>query len=647
MNKQHLSVQIFPAFILVFGILLAVRNLATADNPADPMINEFVADHVGADVNEYIEIFGNPDTNYSTLSVIQLEGDSSLQGRVDSIHAVGTTDANGYWTTGFLNSQLENGTMSLLLVEAFSGSINNDLDTDNDGVLDVTPWIRIVDAIAIHDGDIGDLTYTGVYTNAVLTPNYDGFSARPGGASRIPNGVNTFSASDWVRNDYDRAGLPGFPGTPIPGEAYNTPGAINQAVASPARDLVINEIDYNQPGSDTAEFIEIYNADTVAANLLAYTVRLVNGADDSVYQSIALPDFDLAAGAYFVICGNAANVMNCDLDVSPNVDLIQNGAPDAVALTLSNEIVDVVSYDGDTSPPYVEGSGVGLSDSATAVFTGISRFPNGVDTAVNNVDFSVRCITPGQTNSAQTESCADPGPTAVLQLQANPLSVIEPGGLVTFTVNVSNTSIVSVTITSLVDSIIGDLGAAGTCATPQSLLVSGNYECQFAAQVSGQAGQMISHTVTAVGQDAAGHPLNAAQTISVTIREPYYVHLPAVFKNFSPEEPNDICTQAYPISINQTYAFLPDDVDDWYRFDLATPANITVHLTNFTPELGQIVVYGGALCGSLTILGNDGSQSTTKTVHVMAVQPVGRYYIRVINDGQPNNTPYQLWVDAP
>ena len=41
---------------------------------------------------------------------------------------------------------------------------------------------------------------------------------------------------------------------------------------------------------------------------------------------------DLAAGGYFVVCGNAATTLNCDLDVAPDTNLIQNGAPDAVGL---------------------------------------------------------------------------------------------------------------------------------------------------------------------------------------------------------------------------------------------------------------------------------------------------------------------------
>jgi hypothetical protein len=101
-------------------------------------------------------------------------------------------------------------------------------------------------------------------------------------------------------------------------------------------------------------------------------------------------------------------VPNCDLDISP-LDLdLQNGAPDAIALTFNEELVDTVSYEGDTAAPYTEGSGAGLEDQGLEVDRGLSRFPDGLDTDHNNSDFSPRCITPGETNSAET--CLPPPP---------------------------------------------------------------------------------------------------------------------------------------------------------------------------------------------------------------------------------------------
>ena len=45
--------------------------------------------------------------------------------------------------------------------------------------------------------------------------------------------------------------------------------------------LVINEIDYDQPSTDWAEFVEIKNTGGAATNLDAFTLTLVNGTEIS------------------------------------------------------------------------------------------------------------------------------------------------------------------------------------------------------------------------------------------------------------------------------------------------------------------------------------------------------------------------------
>lgn len=172
--------------------------------------------------------------------------------------------------------------------------------------------------------------------------------------------------------------------------------------------LVINEIDYDQPSTDTAEFVEIKNISTSAINLDGWTLEVVNGSGGgaSVARTIALPNVDLAAGDYFVVCGDAANVANCDLDVSPDSNLIQNGAPDAVGLRNMGALIDAVSYEGDSGAPYTEGSGSSLEDSSSISDLSISRFPDGIDTDQNNVDLSQRCITPGTANTDQAKHCS-------------------------------------------------------------------------------------------------------------------------------------------------------------------------------------------------------------------------------------------------
>lgn len=128
-----------------------------------------------------------------------------------------------------LSNSIENGTVTLLLVDTFTGSFGDDIDPNNDGVIDSPSsfWSQILDSVAVSDGGAFDLTYS----STVLGPNYDGVSSfPPGGASRIPDGYDTDAASDWVLNDFDLAGIPGFDGSLINGEVANTPGTFNQAI---------------------------------------------------------------------------------------------------------------------------------------------------------------------------------------------------------------------------------------------------------------------------------------------------------------------------------------------------------------------------------------------------------------------------------
>ena len=43
-----------------------------------PVINEFVFNHTGTDIREFVEILGDPDTDLSDFWVLQIEGDNSI-----------------------------------------------------------------------------------------------------------------------------------------------------------------------------------------------------------------------------------------------------------------------------------------------------------------------------------------------------------------------------------------------------------------------------------------------------------------------------------------------------------------------------------------------------------------------------------------
>jgi len=196
-----------------------------------------------------------------------------------------------------------------------------------------------------------------------------------------------------------------------------TPGQVNDCGFRP----VINEIDYDQPSSDTAEFVEIKNRGTEAGDLSGVTLLLINGRNngDAIYDSIELPGAELAPGEYFVICKDALTVAVCDLEA---LSSIQNGSPDAVALSVGGVIVDAVSYEGDTGAPYTEGSGAGLFDSGSSGqdFKGISRLPDGRDSNRNNVDLAASCVTPGMANTSIANGCTLTGPALeIFEIQGN------------------------------------------------------------------------------------------------------------------------------------------------------------------------------------------------------------------------------------
>jgi len=262
--------------------------------------------------------------------------------------------------------------------------------------LDVDPDTNLIqngapDAVAIRLGV--DLVDAVSYEGDTGAPYTEGSGAGleddavgDNGISRCPDGTDT------DQNNVDLVAAPITPGAENDCPDVEPPG-------SGSTTLVINEIDYDQPGTDAAEFLEIKNVSSSGIDLDPYTVELVNGSGGGavVYQTIDLPAVSLGADDYFVVCANAATVPDCDLDVNPDTNLIQNGAPDAVAVRLGPEIVDTVSYEGDTGAPYTEGSGAGLVDDASEG-TGISRCADGTDTDRNNVDLRLTAASPGAVN---------------------------------------------------------------------------------------------------------------------------------------------------------------------------------------------------------------------------------------------------------
>lgn len=434
-----------------------------------PIINEFVANHVGTDTNEFVEIKGDPATDYTGYSVVIIEGDGDSPGQVDQVYAIGTTDANGYWVTNFLSDQIENGSLTFYVVEGFSGTVGDDLDVDDDGVLDSTPWTQIVDDVAVHDGDMIDF----VYSTVILTGTFDANPLTPGGASRLPDGMDTDMLSDWTRNDFDGAGLACCdPGTPEAGEALNTPNQTNEAVTVAPASLLINEVDSDTPSNptnDNDEFIELYDGGTGNSSLDGYVIVLFNGNNNASYAAYDLDGQTTDANGYFVLGG--PGIIDADMPLG-GASQIQNGA-DAVALYQADgadfptgsavttvNLVDALVYDTsdpddpellvllNSGQPQVSENGGGSQATESN-----QRCPNGSGGARNTDTYTQALPTPG------AENCP---PTADLSVVtgSTPRANVNELQAITYVITVTSAGSSQITATNVVVDI--DLPAIGT-----------------------------------------------------------------------------------------------------------------------------------------------------------------------------------------
>jgi hypothetical protein len=160
----------------------------------------------------------------------------------------------------------------------------------------------------------------------------------------------------------------------------------------PAFGLVINEIDYDQVGADSAGFVEIANTTSLPITLDGIALVLVNGGDGTEYARVALTG-SLIAGAYLQI----------DIEA-------QNGAPDGVALidTASTLLLDSLSYEGEITAATIDGEtydlvegmalDVAVADSNT-IDGSLSRIPDKQDRNDAATDWAfTETKTPGAAN---------------------------------------------------------------------------------------------------------------------------------------------------------------------------------------------------------------------------------------------------------
>jgi hypothetical protein len=159
--------------------------------------------------------------------------------------------------------------------------------------------------------------------------------------------------------------------------------------AEPAK-LVINEVDYDQVGTDANGFVEVKNVGGSDVDLSSVDLVAVNGGDSSEYGREALTG-TLAAGGH--------------LDVAIE---LQNGAPDGLALLDGATLLDALSYEGGITAATIGGQTYNLVEGtvlpaavedSNTVAGSLIRNPDGKDTddAASDWAFTTR-VTRGAAN---------------------------------------------------------------------------------------------------------------------------------------------------------------------------------------------------------------------------------------------------------
>jgi large repetitive protein len=197
-------------------------------------------------------------------------------------------------------------------------------------------------------------------------------------------------------------------------------------VQSTVGGLVINEVDYDQPGTDTGEYLELYNAGTTPVSLANLVVVFVNGSNlvaspeykrsdisaanggtlpAGAYLVLAKPDTVVAPGAilYTPPGWTTTDMQNGGTTTSPSADGV------AILNTMTGVFLDKLSYEGSVTAAVIMGvtGTVNLVEgtAATAADTGVGaasmcRLPNGSDANNADADWKVCALTPGAANAA-------------------------------------------------------------------------------------------------------------------------------------------------------------------------------------------------------------------------------------------------------
>ena len=152
----HRNIAMLLTLAMIFGF-------GAAQASAQVNVNEVRLDQPSTDNDEYFELVGAASTSLNGLTYLVIGDGTGGSGTIEAVVDLTgqTIPGSGFFvaaeatftlgvadfvtTLNFENSD----NVTHLLVSGFTGSNGDDLDTNDDCVLDITPWTSVVDGLAL------------------------------------------------------------------------------------------------------------------------------------------------------------------------------------------------------------------------------------------------------------------------------------------------------------------------------------------------------------------------------------------------------------------------------------------------------------------------------------------------------------------
>ena len=355
------------------------------------------------------------------------------------------------------------------------------------------------DGGTLSDADSATVTITNASSSIVVTKNANPATVGTPGEDvtftiKVENTstadtVTITSLTDSVYGNLNGQGSCAVPFTLAPGQSYFC--AFTYFVGGDPGDIHTNVV--TATGTDD-DGVTVSDDDAATVNVVGLVSRLR-------ITKIGEPRFIVEPGGPVTFTIRIENTSGSySIPIAALTDTIYGDLDGQGTCSLPQTILP-----GDTYECQFPGSVTGnAGDSETNTVTVIGFDPQGY--AMSDAD-------------SETVNIISPTSSIALTKTATPSELVEPGGLVHFTIVITNTSNsgLPVTINSLTDSIYGNLDGQGTCSLPQTINAGQSYECIFIANVTGPPGHHETNITTAIGEDSNGDTVSSSDSADVTI----------------------------------------------------------------------------------------------------------------------------------